>query len=583
MNDERHDDKRPRGPAPLRQGPGRTHDSGSDRTRPPTGAAPARGPGQKPVRDRPKYVAPPRVVYAPSKLLGISSFETPVAPKDSARLVSSLLDVVEEAAPLPAGRHKDLRRDVLELWRELTSEKSTRQPDYIGEPAKLAAYLRYFLPWNVVRLAPLLAELDLGLKQGDGVLDIGSGPLTMPIALWIARPDLRAVELRIDCMDRVRRVMEIGATVLEGLALRAGQPFAWKIGIKKESFSLADDSERERYALVTAANVFNESFWRIKGSLSERADMLSASLGAHVAPGGRMLVVEPGDPRSGAMLAALRESVILRGGRPLAPCTHQAACPMAGAFLSSAFRKEDGDGAPHSGPTLTRETLTRETLEKVITARGRSKAPWCHFVIDPGAAPQRLMDFSEASGLPKDRLIASWLLLQPEPPAGSAPAVQADRSVRIVSDAFKLPDGGAGRYACTKTGYALVRDSLADLPSGSLAVLDAALPPSASERDAKSNAVLVRAHSDAIARVAVPYKAPRAEGSDRPRRDEAAGRHDDDKRGKRPEKSRKPPIPYRGGDKKPGDAKRHEKGLAERSPYARAKKPWGPHRPKRSS
>ncbi|GAB1456842.1 hypothetical protein MASR2M48_21500 [Spirochaetota bacterium] len=109
-------------------------------------------------------------------MLGIAEHSTPVAPNDAARLVSTLLDIIEEASPLPTGRHKDLRRDVLELWRELTSEKSTRQPDYIGEPAKLAAYLRYFLPWNIVRLTPLLADMDLGLKPGDGVIDIGLRP-----------------------------------------------------------------------------------------------------------------------------------------------------------------------------------------------------------------------------------------------------------------------------------------------------------------------------------------------------------------------------------------------------------------------
>jgi hypothetical protein len=380
--------------------------------------------------------------------------------------------------------------------------------------------------------------------------------------------------------------MELGATILEGLALRAGQPFLWKISIKKESFSLADAAERDRYALVTAANVFNESFWRIKGSLSERADMLASSLGAYAAPGGRVLVVEPGDPRSGAMLSALRESVILGGGRPVAPCPHSAACPMAGAFLSGAFRKDDDgrDEEPRAqdGPSL----------DKVITARGRSKAPWCHFVLDPGAAPQRLVDFSEAAGLPKDRLIASWLLLQPEPAAGLAAAsAPPDRSVRIVSDAFRLPDGGSGRYACTKTGYALVRDSLADLPSGALAVLDAPLPPSASERDPKSNAVLIRARSEAIASVPLPYKAPRA-GSDGPeKRGEASrrtkpsdhpARSGDGERAKRPERAKKPPIPPRGA-RRQGDTQHDGKGLAERSPYARAKKPWSPRKPKRST
>ena len=513
MNDERHDDKRPRRAPYPRRPSGNARPGSADHDPMRRDPAPsARKPG-----DRPKYVAPPRVVYAPAKMLGIESHSSPSAPADASRLVSMLLDIVEEASPLPASRRKDIRRDVLELWRELTSEKSTRQPDYIGEPAKLAAYLRYFLPWNVVRLAPILSGLALGLSAGSAVLDIGSGPLTMPIALWIARPDLRTMELRIDCIDRVRRVMELGATILEGLALRAGQPFLWKISIKKESFSLADAQERDRYALVTAANVFNESFWRIKGSLSERADMLASSLGAYAAPGGRVLVVEPGDPRSGAMLSALRESVILGGGRPVAPCPHSAACPMAGAFLSGAFRKDDdgGDADSRQPSGHASGRTSGLALDKVVTARGRSKAPWCHFVLDPGAAPQRLVDFSEAAGLPKDRLIASWLLLQPVPPAaagtsGSAALTPPDRSVRVVSDAFRLPDGGSGRYGCTKTGYALLRDSLADLPSGALAVLDEPLPPSASERDPKSNAVIIRARSESIAHAPVTFQAPPA-------------------------------------------------------------------------
>lgn len=564
MNDDRHDARRPRGPSSPKPDGYRQAHSGTQK-KPGSSQHPPKTPGA-----RPKYVAPPRVVYTQAKMLGIAEHSTPVAPNDAARLVSTLLDIIEEASPLPTGRHKDLRRDVLELWRELTSEKSTRQPDYIGEPAKLAAYLRYFLPWNIVRLTPLLADMDLGLKPGDGVIDIGSGPLTLPIALWISRPDLRAMELRIDCVDRVRRVMEIGATILEGLALRTGQPLAWKIGLKKESYSFTDDSERERYALVSAANVFNESFWRIKGSLSERADMLASSLGAHVAPAGRILIVEPGDPRSGAMLAAIRESVIRRGGRPLAPCPHAAACPMAGAFLSSAFRKDDEQDNYQS---------TGLAMEKVITARGRSKAPWCHFVLDSSAAPPRLIAFSDASGLPKDRLIASYLLLQPEPPADEARAAPGDRTVRIVSDAFKLPDGGLGRYACSRTGYTLARDSLADLPSGSLAILDATLPSSGSQRDEKSNAVILKAYSDAIKPLPLAPKAPRYN-------DSASGSHgsktESSSKGSKPgdskAKQRKPPIlPRR------GDATHGKKGLAERSPYARSKKPWGPKRPKRPS
>lgn len=431
-------------------------------------------------------------MYRPTTPRQIVESSIPRASAEASRLVSSLLDIIEEVSPLPSGRRKDIRRDVLELWRELTSEKSTRQADYIGEPARLAAYLRYFLPWNVVRLAPILAGLDLGLTAGDQVLDIGSGPLTVPIALWIARPDLRGLPLAITCVDRVRRVMELGTSILEGLALRAGMPFTWTVELRKEAFSIAPDGgDHQRHALVTAANVFNEGFWRLKGSLAERGEMLAASLAARTKPDGRFLIVEPGDPRSGAMLASLREATLLAGGRPIAPCPHDAACPMAGAFLSGAFRKDDEE---EQRPSHDR------TLERVVTARGRSKAPWCHFVIDPGAAPQRLLAFSESAGLPKDRLIASWLLMQPEPAAqeGTPQAYPADRSVRIITDSFRLPDGGLGRYACTKTGYTLARGSLADMPSGTIALLDGAIPVTATERDPKSNAVILKAYAGAI-------------------------------------------------------------------------------------
>jgi hypothetical protein len=378
-------------------------------------------------------------------------------------------------------------------------------------------------------------------------------------------------------MDRVRRAMEIGLGLLEGLALRSGQPLSWKLSIEKESFSITDASPRKDFSLVTAANVFNESFWRIKGSLSERADLLAASLSSRTARGGRIFIVEPGDPRSGAMLSALRESVILRGGEPLAPCPHVAACPMAGAFLSSAFRDSDDDG--RSGG---------ERLAKVVTAKGRSKAPWCHFVIDPDAAPERLVAFSETAGLPKDRLIASWLLLSPDATDGGTAAQTPSRSVRIISDAFRLADGGFGRYACTKTGYSLVKDSLADLPSGTLAVLDAPVPSSSTGRDPKSNAVVIKAHSDLVAPTRPPYKPPREEhqGERAPSR-EAKGQKSKD-RDYRPGSTRKPPIQPRKAAKREDarDGRASGKGpqpLAERSPYARSKKNRNQRKPKRSS
>lgn len=412
---------------------------------------------------------------------------------------------------MPAGKRGELRRDVLGLWRELTSDKADRQADYMGEPAKLAAYVRYFLPWNVVRLVPILAGLKLSLKAGDSILDIGSGPLTVPIALWIARPELRSVPLRIVCLDRVARIMETGMSVFDGLRLRSGGSTAWTVEARKGLFphGLAE-GERGAFALLSSANVFNESFWKEKGRLDERAAELAARLALPLAPDGSLFLMEPGDPRTGSMLSALREAFILGGGSVPAPCPHSAACPMAGVFLSSAFRLErERDRAKRSGEKLAPPPPNAMAL--VVTPKGRSKAPWCHFVLPADAAPPALLAFSESVDLPKDRLVASWLFARPGLPPEAAPP-----SVRVVSDAFRLPDGGLGRYACSRRGYTLVRGPLADLPSGSIGYFDGPLPSARGERDEKSGAVVLRPETSPdyappeTAKSALAAKKPRA-------------------------------------------------------------------------
>ncbi|HAE23663.1 MAG TPA: hypothetical protein DCG47_15290 [Spirochaetaceae bacterium] len=434
-----------------------------------------------------RYTDRPRITE-PAKDLPLRSARQPTLPPDAKHLVAILMDIIEESAPMPGSRRQDLRRDVLELWRELTSERADRKADYIGEPAKLAAYLRYFLPWNVVRLVPILAGLKLNLKPGDAVLDVGSGPLTVPIALWIARPELREMDLTIVSIDRVRRVLDAGTAVLDGLRLRAGKGAPWKLESRKGIFPFElEEGDKERYAFLSSANVFNESFWKGKGRLDARARTLSEQLGASLKPDGSLLIVEPGDPRTGAMIASLREAILRSGGSVLAPCPHGAACPMPGAFLSSAFRHDESDEGDES--ERNEAERGRPPLERVLSARGRVKAPWCHFALPSDAAPERLLKFSESVGLPKDRLVASYLHARPKSPPQDA----EQGGIRIITDHFRLPDGGFGRYACSKTGYSLVRGSLADLPSGSLALLDAPLPGINGERDAKSGAVIIRA------------------------------------------------------------------------------------------
>ncbi|MCL2479115.1 MAG: rRNA methyltransferase, partial [Treponema sp.] len=107
---------------------------------------------------------------------------------DSGILQDELIRIINKIFPLPARFARGLPADVQELSSLFTSRREERGHSYLGKPNLLSAYLRYFLPWNVYRLCRLLPSLPLDLKEGSIVFDIGSGPLTFALALWISCP-----------------------------------------------------------------------------------------------------------------------------------------------------------------------------------------------------------------------------------------------------------------------------------------------------------------------------------------------------------------------------------------------------------
>jgi hypothetical protein len=340
--------------------------------------------------------------------------------------MDALIDLIDKTFPLPSRFRAGLPRDVAALSRSLTDKRSDRDDGYLGKPAPLSAYLRYFLPWNVYRLARLLPALAIDLADGDSVTDLGSGPLTVPIALWLARPDLRSKRLDFRCLDRTGKVLDAGNALFS--ALVAGTNCPWKIRTIRGS--LGTRIEGGKAALVTAANVLNELFWEDRTPVAEQAERKAGFLSALAGDRGAVLVVEPGIPRSGEFISALRAAFIELGRNPLAPCTHALACPMSG---------------------------------------GHRGAKWCHFAFETDDAPPRLHKLSAAAGIPKERATLSFLYSGPRidpamvPTAFSATAAGKGLAVRVISDAFPLDEGGAGRYACSEQGLTLVAGSRRDV------------------------------------------------------------------------------------------------------------------------
>lgn len=517
----RSDDRRPYGPAPRAQGKGgrpgqrpdayrekRYTEGGAHRRTHPEGLPPLSPEDIAAVAQSgyddgaiPRYVSNERgrsravtaAVQSSARRL-----ETLSSSSESLAALAALEGVLDEAVPLQAKHRAELKGDIRRLWEELTSDKESRSAEYLGSPPALSAYLRYFLPWNVFRLTSLLTNADFCLPDNAVIADVGSGPLTLPIALWIARPELRDVPLTIYCMDRVERVMEAGLTIFETLCMRVGGRLPpWRIELRKDSFG---SPLPERAHLLTAANVFNEFFWKEKKSLGERAIDTARTLLSYIRENGSLFVMEPGDPRSGAFIAALRAALIAEGAPPLGPCPHALSCPMPGIFrhLLPPEETRAAKGDPNVAPS-------RFVLPIVVMPKKRDKYPWCHFGIDALKAPAWLEALSEEAGLPKERAVLSYLWAArgalTRPPVGiPEPVKSSDRErraragrgilVRVISDSFALPDGSTGQYSCSSIGYTLLRRPRGEEVFGSGDLLEVTTT-SMQRTDEKSGAIIL--------------------------------------------------------------------------------------------
>jgi ribosomal protein RSM22 (predicted rRNA methylase) len=399
--------------------------------------------------------------------------------EETRRQIDSLPALVDRAIPLPKRFRSGLPRDVAELSRLLTSGRGDRNESYLGEGPFLSAYLRYFLPWNVYRLARLLPSLSLPLAPGSAITDLGSGPLTFPIALWISRPDLRNVPLEFRCLDRAGPALEAGkklfAALVSNAAPGASGPCPWTI--KTIRASVGDPIRFPKANLVSAINLFNELFWKLPRtdheSLRAFAEKQARLLAALSLESGAILALEPGIPRCGEFLSLLREALAAKGHAPIAPCPHAAPCPLPGVSAAAIAASR----AP------------------------RADAKWCHFAFETADAPESLHRLSKAAGIPKERAVLSFLLAGPSAAANAAPAVppaETTLAVRVVSDAFPLSADPArsgpppyGRYGCSARGLALVsgtRGEVERLESGALARFADKAPE---RRDGKSGALVV--------------------------------------------------------------------------------------------
>ncbi|MCR4630615.1 MAG: small ribosomal subunit Rsm22 family protein, partial [Treponema sp.] len=295
-------------------------------------------------------------------------------------------------------------------------------------------------------------------KASVACLDLGSGPLTLVTALWIARPELRNLPLIWYCLDISQGALTLGEELYLSVAAQlppsdSSANAHWKIVRVKGPFGTFI---KEKCDFITCANMFNELDQGSKMPPEFQTKKYFDQLSAYASPEAKFLLIEPGVPKAARTLSLLRERFIKSGYDVTSPCPHVGECPMNG------FKSYTG-----------------------------SKHKWCNFAFSTETAPARLQKLSTLAKLPKERAVLSFITVGKSAGSGEKPDKKS-LLLRVASDSFHLPKNRTGFYACSSLGLTLLASEKPDaFRSGDLIKLELTKPADSLPVDFKSGAKMI--------------------------------------------------------------------------------------------
>lgn len=361
-------------------------------------------------------------------------------PEESQKIIETFDEIVQRVKPLNSKQLYRMPETIKELSHLLTDDRNSRRAGYMNDVPTLSAYIRYFMWWNLVRLSPLFAGFETNpqtkqvfqnLPENPVFLDLGSGPLTVPIALWLACPSLRSKKLTFYCLDTSQNALSFGEELFLSIVAKTykatPEQVEWNIIRVKGEIGT---EIRKKADFITCGNMFNELYWNTSKPLEEISKNYTNLLLSYGNEKTSVLVIEPGVPRSGRFITLLRNSLIRKKMTILSPCPHMVDCPM----------------------------------------EGKKGGKWCHFTLLTDKAPKKLHKLSDSAKLSKDRASFSFVFASNvvdsvvEKPVENSKNPQID--IRVVSDPIRLPREKTGRYACSHLGLTLLEAPEKALSSG---------------------------------------------------------------------------------------------------------------------
>ena len=224
------------------------------------------------------------------------------------------LQAAVEAAlrAVPGSQWKSAARNLSTRYR--TGREGGEGPLARGAPAALG-YAGLILPAAYAQLYGAMAATAARIPawRPRTLLDLGSGPGT---ALWAAAACWPSLQ-QMTAWEREPAFLDLGRRLAQASPDRAVAGAQWE----RVVLGAGPLPGTERYDLVVLGHVLNELDPAARQAVVEAAWKCCR---------GVLLLVEPGTPAGFAVIRALRDALLPRGARTIAPCAHDRPCPLLG-------------------------------------------------------------------------------------------------------------------------------------------------------------------------------------------------------------------------------------------------------------
>jgi ribosomal protein RSM22 (predicted rRNA methylase) len=326
------------------------------------------------------------------------------------------LEAELERVSVPRGAQIAALRQLFALF--TTERRTLRRYRYLDVPRLRLAYLRYHLPLNTVRSLCVLRDLlsiDPAVAELAHVFDLGAGPGSSTLATYLTLEE--ATQREYVLADHSRSGLRAARQLLcaSAAALGRAPPRTRTLEIRLPALPDVPGP-----ALVWLSMVLNEL--DAPGRRGLDLERLFADLARKLPAGSVVAIVEPALRAPGRRLLELHSFLLESGDwQVLAPCTHQAPCPL-------------------------------------LRARGR---PWCHFHF-AWQAGRVVEEVARPLGLPCDRASLAYLVLRRGPTSRSSAPPHPESLARVISDPMRVRGDKLGVYIC-RAGR---RDTTTRLPPG---------------------------------------------------------------------------------------------------------------------